>query len=273
MSRRPRSSGAPSASSVDPDEVAKFTAAAHAWWDPNGEFRPLHQLNPARLAFIRDQVAGLHDRDPLAPHPLGGLSILDIGCGGGLLSEPLARLGADVTGIDASEKNVEVAALHAREGGVSSRYRHATAEALLAEGSAFDVVLAMEVVEHVPDPGAFIATAGALVRPGGALVLSTINRTMKAFAFAVVGAEYVLRWLPRGTHDWRRFVRPSEAAAALRRAGLDLKTLTGVSYNPITDSWGLSPDLAVNYMVLATRRGGQLAARASARQSNVGADP
>ncbi|MFO0998410.1 MAG: bifunctional 2-polyprenyl-6-hydroxyphenol methylase/3-demethylubiquinol 3-O-methyltransferase UbiG [Alphaproteobacteria bacterium] len=255
MSRSPRHSPASPGGSIDEAELAKFAAVAHAWWDPDGAFRPLHQLNPVRLAFIRDQIAGLHGRDPLAPHPLRGLRILDIGCGGGLLSEPLARMGGEVLGIDATEQNVDVAKEHARASELACDYRHATAEELAAEGAMFDVVISMEVVEHVPDAGAFIAAAGALVRPGGALVLSTLNRTIKAFALAVVGAEYLLRWLPRGTHDWRRFVRPSEMAAALRRAGFELRTLTGVSYNPITDSWGLSPDLGVNYMALALRPG------------------
>jgi 2-polyprenyl-6-hydroxyphenyl methylase/3-demethylubiquinone-9 3-methyltransferase len=254
MGRNPRRSDSKPAGSIDPAEVAKFAAEAHAWWDPNGTFRPLHQLNPVRLAFIRDQIAALFARDPLAPKPLGGLSILDIGCGGGLLSEPLARMGADVLGIDAAAKSVEIATLHAREGGLPCRYRCATVETLSAEALHFDVVLAMEVVEHVPEPSAFVTAAAGLVRPGGALVLSTINRTMKAFALAIVGAEYVLRWLPRGTHDWRRFVRPSEMASALRSSGLDLRTLTGVVYNPITDTWGLSRDLGVNYMALAVCR-------------------
>lgn len=242
-------------STVDPEEIARFTALAEAWWDPDGEFRPLHRLNPTRIAFIRDRVAAHHRRDPLKARPLRGLTLLDVGCGGGLLSEPMARLGARVTGIDAAEKSIHIARAHAEQSGLSIDYRHATAEALAQDiipgGGGFDVVLNMEVVEHVANLDTFLAATSALVKPGGAMVVATLNRTAKAFALAVVGAEYVLGWLPRGTHDWRKFVRPSELAAGLRPHGGEIREFTGVAYNPITDKWGLSPDLSVNYMAFA----------------------
>ncbi len=245
--------------SVDPDEIAKFAALAGEWWDPAGKFAPLHRLNPARLTFIRDRIAAHAGRDPLAERPLAGLRVLDIGCGGGLLCEPMARLGAAVTGIDAAEKNVAVADEHAAEAGLDIDYRHGTAEALAAEtragnGAGFDLVLNMEVVEHVADVAAFLQASAALVGPGGAMVLATLNRTAKSFALAIVGAEYLLRWLPRGTHDWRRFLRPSELVAYLRAAGLETRELTGVTYNPLTGAWRLAPrDLDVNYMVFAVK--------------------
>ncbi len=243
--------------SVDPEEVAKLSASAEEWWDPAGRFRPLHRLNPVRLAFIRDRVAAHAGRAALAERPLEGLSVLDIGCGGGLLSEPMRRLGAEVVGIDASAENVEVAALHAAESGLAIDYRHATAEALAADltttGARFDVVLNMEVVEHVADVGVFLAASAALVKPGGAMVLATLNRTPKAFALAIVGAEYLLGWLPRGTHDWRRFLRPSELAAQLRGHGLEVVEMTGVVYNPLTAAWHLARDLDVNYMAFAVK--------------------
>ncbi len=249
--------------SVDPEEVAKFAALADDWWDPAGTFAPLHKLNPARLTFIRDRIAAHQGRDPLAERPLTGLRVLDIGCGGGLLCEPLTRLGAEVTGIDAAEPNVAAAARHAAEAGLDIDYRHTTAETLTAEalaaeaatgGTHFDLVLNMEVVEHVADVKAFLQASAALVAPGGAMVLATLNRTPKSFAFAIVGAEYLLRWLPRGTHDWRKFLRPSELVAQLRAAGLETKELTGVTYNPLTGAWHLAArDLDVNYMIFAVR--------------------
>jgi 2-polyprenyl-6-hydroxyphenyl methylase/3-demethylubiquinone-9 3-methyltransferase len=245
----------PQSGTVDPKEVARFNALAQSWWDPHGNFRPLHVLNPTRLAFIRDHIAPYFGHDPLASRPLAGLSVLDIGCGGGLLAEPLARLGADVTGIDAGEVSLRIAESHARESGLAIDYRHARAEDLAAAGERFDVVLTMEVVEHVPDLGAFLKASCALVRPGGGMVIATLNRTLKAFALAIVGAEYVLRWLPRGTHQWNRFVRPSELAEGLRRNGLEIAEITGVAYDPLADNWHLSGDLAVNYMVFATRPG------------------
>jgi len=240
--------------SVDPDEIAKFAALAGEWWDPAGKFAPLHKLNPARLTFIRDRIAAHAGRDPLSERPLAGLRVLDIGCGGGLLCEPMARLGAQVTGIDAAGPNVAAAARHAAEAGLDIDYRHTTAENLAASGICFDFVLNMEVVEHVADVAAFLEASAALVAPGGAMTLATLNRTPKSFALAIVGAEYILRWLPRGTHDWRRFLRPSALVAQLRAAGLETRELTGVTYNPLTGTWRLAPqDLDVNYMIFAVR--------------------
>ncbi len=240
--------------SLDPEEIEKFTAMAAEWWDPEGKFKPLHRLNPTRLGFIRDRVAAHFGREPLSGRPLDGLSVLDIGCGGGLLAEPLTRLGAAVTGIDAAEQNLEIASLHAAESGLEIDYRHATAEQLADAGERFDVVLNMEVVEHVADVEAFLAAASGLVKAGGAMVLATLNRTPKSFLFAIVGAEYVLRWLPRGTHNWRRFRRPSELVAALRANGLAATEITGVVYNPLTDAWRLDRhDTDVNFMVFAVK--------------------
>jgi 2-polyprenyl-6-hydroxyphenyl methylase/3-demethylubiquinone-9 3-methyltransferase len=256
--RKPGAAGI-DAPSIDSEEIAKFAAMAEAWWDPTGKFRPLHRFNPVRLAYIRDRLCARFGRDPKDEQPLKGLKLLDVGCGGGLLSEPLARLGAEVTGLDAAAQNIKVAALHAEESGLKIDYRHGSVEelataALAGGGARFDAVLNMEVVEHVADVGGFLAASAELVRPGGLMILATLNRTPKAFLLAIVGAEYLLRWLPRGTHDWRRFVRPSEAAAALRGTGLEIEEITGVAYNPLTDSWRLAPrDLDVNYMLLAVR--------------------
>jgi 2-polyprenyl-6-hydroxyphenyl methylase/3-demethylubiquinone-9 3-methyltransferase len=242
------------AASIDAEEVAKFSAMAEVWWDPNGKFRPLHRFNPVRLTFIRDRLCAHFGRDPLADKPLEGLKVLDVGCGGGLLSEPLARLGAEVTGLDAAEQNVKVAGLHAAESGLAIDYRHGSVEALAEGDRRFDAVLNMEVVEHVADVDSFLTASAALVRPGGLMILATLNRTPKAFLLAIVGAEYLLRWLPRGTHDWRRFLRPSELARSLREAGLEVTEMTGVAYNPLTDGWRLAPrDLDVNYMLVAER--------------------
>jgi 2-polyprenyl-6-hydroxyphenyl methylase/3-demethylubiquinone-9 3-methyltransferase len=238
------------APSVDSAEIAKFAALAEAWWDPAGKFKPLHRLNPVRLTYIRDRAAARFGRDPLARRPLAGLSLVDIGCGGGLLCEPLFRLGAGVVGIDAAGKNIAVARRHAEQTGLAIDYRQETAEGLAGRGERYDVVLAMEIVEHVADLAGFAAAAAQLVAPGGILVLSTLNRTPKSFALAIVGAEYLLRWLPRGTHDWRRFLRPSELAAALRPHGLALAEAVGVVYSPLSDKWRLdSRDLDVNYMM------------------------
>ena len=240
--------------SVDAAEIEKFAAMAEDWWDPEGQFRPLHALNPSRLSFIGDQAAAHFARDPLSPRPLDGLAILDIGCGGGLVSEPLARLGATVTGIDASPEGVRAAAVHAAEAGLEIDYRETTAEALLSEDRQFDLVVTLEVVEHVADLEGFLGAASDLVRPGGCLVAATLNRTLKSFLTAIVGAEYVLRWLPRGTHDWRRFVRPSELARLLRAQGLEVGALAGLVYNPLTDAWRLDRhSLDVNYMLFASK--------------------
>lgn len=241
------------APSVDPAEIERFARLAEAWWDPKGKFRPLHVLNPVRLAYIRERAIEHFGLDPKARRALAGVSIVDIGCGGGLVAEPLARLGAEVTGIDAAERNIAIAHAHAEQSGVAVEYRAASAEALAAESRQFDIVLALEIVEHVADLGAFMDAACALVKPGGLIVLATLNRTAKAFALAIVGAEWVLGWLPRGTHDWRKFVRPSELARELRRNHMTLSEIRGVTYNPLSDRWSLSGDTAVNYMVTATK--------------------
>ncbi|MGQ0677712.1 MAG: bifunctional 2-polyprenyl-6-hydroxyphenol methylase/3-demethylubiquinol 3-O-methyltransferase UbiG [Rhodospirillales bacterium] len=248
-----RPKGRPRDSTVDPAEVARFAAMAGEWWDPGGKFAPLHRFNPTRLQLIRDRLAARAGRDPLADKPLKGVRVLDVGAGGGLIAEPLARLGADVTGIDASETNVEVARAHAKGQGLGIDYRFASAADLAKKRERFDAVLSLEVVEHVADRRAFVADCAGLVAPGGVLILATLNRTAKSFLFGVVAAEYVLRWLPRGTHDWRRFVRPSELAADLRAAGMKITELAGVGYNPITDRFSLGPDIDVNYMAVAER--------------------
>ena len=241
------------AGGADTAELERFAALAERWWDERGPLAPLHKLNPVRVGYVRDRIGARFGRDPLTERPLAGLSVVDIGCGGGLLCEPLARLGAEVTGIDLSPESIEAAARHARAAGLAIDYRVAAAEQLLAEAARFDLVCAMEVVEHVADQETFLYECAALVRPGGGLVLATLNRTFRAFALGIVAAEYVLGWLPRGTHRWSRFVRPSEAARALRRAGLTVADLTGVSYDPLRDRFRLSPDPAVNYMLFAVR--------------------
>ena len=242
------------AGTVDPEDIARFSAIAAEWWDPTGKFRPLHRLNPLRLTYIRDTVCRRLGRDPLAPEPLAGLRVVDIGCGGGLLSEPVARMGAKVVGVDAAERNVKTAAAHAAETGTPVDYRATTAEALAASGERFDVVLAMEVIEHVADVDLFVKSCADLLAPGGVLFLATLNRTPKSFALAIVGAEYILRWMPRGTHNWRQFLRPSEMAAAVRAHGLAIRDLAGVTYNPLLDEFKLNPrDLDVNYMAWAER--------------------
>ena len=239
---------------VDAAEVAKFEAMAAEWWDPAGKFRPLHMLNPCRLDYVVDQVAAEFGRDPKAPRPFEGLRILDIGCGGGLLAEPMARLGAEVVGVDAAPRNIPVARLHAEQSGLDIDYRVGTAEALAEAGEAFDVVLNMEVVEHVADPAAYLAACRTLLKPGGLMIASTINRTPKSFLLAIVGAEHLLRWLPRGTHDWRRFITPSELEALLRGAGLAPVDARGFVFDPLDWSWRLSDrDLAVNYVTASVR--------------------
>lgn len=240
---------------IDAGEVERFSALAAEWWDPRGKFRPLHKFNPVRLAYIRDQVAARFGRDPHAAKPFEGLRILDIGCGGGLLCEPMARLGAEVVGADASETNIEVAKLHAAEVGVNIDYRATTAEALADAGETFDVVLNMEVIEHVADADLFISKCSEMVRADGVMFVATINRTLKALGLAIFGAEYVLRWLPRGTHQYGKLVRPQELEQTLTRAGMKVIDRTGVSYSPLADRWQRSSDLDVNYMVLAERVG------------------
>lgn len=240
-------------SSIDRDEVAKFAAMAGTWWDPEGDMRPLHRLNPTRLAFIRDRACAHFARDPDAAKPLAGLTVLDIGCGGGLVAEPLARLGADVTGVDPAPENIAAAKAHAEGAGLDIAYWAATAEEVTASGDTFDAVLLLEVVEHVPDVPAFLKRIAPLVSPGGVMILSTLNRTLKAYALAIVGAEYILRWLPVGTHQWERFVRPGELKAALSRAGLKLANTTGMVYDPLADAWRLARDTDVNYFATATK--------------------
>lgn len=241
------------ATTVDPREVERFAALAAEWWNPRGKMKVLHKFNPVRLAYLRERIVAHFGLDPKAIRPLEGLSLLDIGCGGGLLSEPLARMGASVTGIDPAERNVRIASLHAEESGIPVTYRATTAEALADEGARFDVVMAMEVVEHVADVGLFLARAAEMVKPGGLLVAATLNRTKRSFALAIVGAEYVLGWLPRGTHDWNRFITPDELELALEAGGLKVTDREGVVFNPLTDEWRRSSDLSVNYMMVAEK--------------------
>ena len=238
-------------SSVDEAEVERFSRHAADWWNPRGPMAALHKFNPVRLGYTRDQAAAHFGRDPKKLDCLKGLRILDIGCGGGILSEPLARLGADMVGADPSEDNIAAAREHAEETGTTVDYRATTAEELAAAKERFDIVLAMEVVEHVTDVRAFVATCAAMVKPGGMMVAATLNRTLKSFALAIVGAEYVLRWLPRGTHQWDKFVTPEELEAAIEDCGLQVNGERGVIYNPFADRWQLSADTDVNYMLVA----------------------
>ncbi len=234
---------------IDPSEVAKFEAMAAEWWDPAGKFKPLHMLNPCRLDYITRQIAEEFGRNLDTPEPFKGLRLLDIGCGGGLLSEPMARLGAEVVGADAAARNIPVAQLHAQQSGLVIDYRHTTAEDLAASGEKFDVVLNMEVVEHVADPLAYLTACRQLLRPGGLHICSTINRNTKSFAMAIVGAEHVMRWLPRGTHDWSKFITPDELFDLLHRAGLHPVDRKGFVFNPVSWRWSLShKDLSVNYV-------------------------
>lgn len=245
----------PARTTIDQSEVDRFSAMAAEWWDPTGKFKPLHKINPLRLAYIRDKVSENFGRDPKAHLPLRGLRVLDIGCGGGLLSEPVARMGAEVLGADASERNIGIAKTHAAQTETVVDYRTVTAEALAAAGETFDVVLNMEVVEHVADVEFFLSTCASMVRPGGLMLVSTINRTFKAAALAIIGAEYVLRWLPRGTHQYEKLVRPEEIEAPLGNAGMEITDRTGVFFNPLQNQWNLSSDMDVNYMMLARRPG------------------
>ncbi|WP_299770502.1 bifunctional 2-polyprenyl-6-hydroxyphenol methylase/3-demethylubiquinol 3-O-methyltransferase UbiG [uncultured Tateyamaria sp.] len=234
---------------VDPSEIAKFEAMAAEWWDPNGKFKPLHMLNPCRLDYITTQIAAEFDRDLTAPKAFEGLRILDIGCGGGLLSEPMARLGADVVGADAAERNIPVAKVHAEQSGLTIDYRHTTAEDMAAAGEQFDVVLNMEVVEHVADPLGYLTACRQLLKPGGLHICSTINRNPKSYLMAIIGAEHVMRWLPKGTHEWNKFITPDELFDLMRNAGLDPVDRKGFIFNPLTWGWKLSDtDLSVNYV-------------------------
>src|ERR1700732_2132085 len=240
-------------STVDEREVARFAALAAEWWNPGGRMGMLHKLNPTRLAYIRDAACRHFDRDAKARKCLDGLRILDIGCGAGILCEPLRRLGAAVVGADPAEANIAAARLHAEAGGLAVDYRATTAEALAETGERFDLVLAMEVVEHVADLAAFVRCCAGMVAPGGLMVTATLNRTLKSFALAIVGAEYVLSWLPRGTHQWDKFVTPNELEAVLERGGLRMIDERGVAYNILLDGWQLSDDMDVNYMIAAER--------------------
>ena len=242
-------------STVDPAEVERFSALAAEWWNPRGKMAPLHKFNPVRIGYVRDQAALRFARDAKRLDSMKGLRILDIGCGGGLLAEPLARLGAEMVGVDPSDTNIAAAKEHAAQSGLAIDYRCTTAEDLAEAGEAFDIVLAMEVVEHVADVPLFVASCADMVKPGGLMIAATINRTMKSFALAIVGAEYVLRWLPRGTHRWDKFVTPDELEIAMERAGLRATDERGVIYNLIADRWELSTDTDVNYMVLAEKAG------------------
>ncbi len=243
-------------STIDPAEVAKFEAMAAEWWDPNGKFKPLHMLNPCRLDYITAQIAAEFDRDLRQREPFAGLRLLDIGCGGGLLSEPMARLGAEVVGADAAPRNIPVAQVHAAQSGLTIDYRHTTAEDMAAAGEQFDVVLNMEVVEHVADALAYLVACQQLLRPGGLMLCSTINRNAKSYAMAILGAEYVMRWLPKGTHDWAKFITPDELYELIRQAGLDPVDRKGFVFNPVTWQWRLSDrDLSVNYVTASVKRG------------------
>ena len=240
---------------VNPAEIAKFAAMAADWWDPEGDVKPLHKFNPVRLAYIRDWALRHFSRTESERQPLTGLTVLDIGCGGGLLTEPLTRLGAAVTGVDAASDNIAVARQHAETMGLAIDYRNDTAETLLSEGKRFDIVLNMEVVEHVDNVPLYMKSCADLVAPGGLLFSATLNRTLRALALAKFGAEYVLRWLPRGTHDWNRFLTPDELKALITRNGLKIVDETGVVFHPLADEWRKSPDMGINYMVLAERPG------------------
>ena len=252
--------------SIDPAEVERFSRIAAEWWDPHGKFAPLHKFNPVRLAFIREQAGRLFGRDPKALKPFEGLRLLDIGCGGGLLSEPMRRLGFEVVAVDAAERNIMTARAHAEAQGLEIDYRAATAEQLLADGETpFDVILNMEVVEHVADPGAYLRDTARLLRPRGLMIVATLNRTRKAYALAVVGAEYVLGWLPRGTHDWRKFLKPHEIREHLAGEPVAVEGPFGVAYNPLTDRWSRSPDTGVNYLMTVIRL--------SSPQEPAGPDP
>jgi 2-polyprenyl-6-hydroxyphenyl methylase/3-demethylubiquinone-9 3-methyltransferase len=254
----PSTAHATTPSTIDDAEVARFSAIADEWWDERGKFAPLHKLNPVRISYLRDQLirhfSGADAAHGASATPLNNLSLVDIGCGGGLIAEPMARLGATVTGIDASATNISVASLHAKAAGVPVTYRATTAEQLAIEGAQFDVVLALEIVEHVAEVALFYDAITALVKPGGVLVMSTLNRTAKSYALGIIGAEYILRWLPKGTHTWSKFIKPSEMAADLRKRGMLVEDTCGLTYSPLSGLFSLNAkDLDVNYLMLAKK--------------------
>lgn len=240
-------------STIDEAEVARFSSLAAEWWNPHGKFAVLHKFNPVRLGFIRDKALARFERDQKSMAPFKGLRLLDIGCGGGLLSEPMCRMGFDVVAADASEKNIKTASTHAMEQGLSIDYRATTAEALAEQGERFDVILNMEVIEHVADLNLFLSSCASMLNPHGIMFVATLNRTAKSFVLAIVGAEFILGWIPRGTHDWNKFIKPMELDTALSRAGLNGKNETGVMYNPLSGEWILSSDTDVNYMLVAEK--------------------
>lgn len=240
------------ANTIDSEEIERFSRIADEWWDTEGKFKPLHRISPVRIDYIKEKVSEHYGKDISAEAPLSRLKLLDIGCGGGLVAEPMARLGAQVTAVDASEKNIKVASLHAQQAGLEIDYRATSPEAMGDDAESFDVVLALEIVEHVSDIPAFVQACSRLVKPGGMMVWSTINRTPKSYALAIVGAEYVLRWLPVGTHQWQKFVRPSELGVQLQAQGLTLSHMTGMVMNPLTFQWRLNEkDVSVNYLLCA----------------------
>lgn len=239
--------------SLDREEITKFDALANEWWDVNGPMRPLHQLNPLRVGYIRDHLCARFGRDPLQIRPLDGLSLLDVGCGGGLLSEPMARLGARTTAIDAGADILGAAAAHGEQAGLKIDYHIATAEEWAAAGHRYDAIVAMEVIEHVADLGSFITALGDMLKPGGAMALATLNRTARSYALAIVGAERIFRWLPVGTHQWDKFVKPGELSLHLREAGIELTDATGVSYRLRHRTWKIDRDKSVNYMCLGIK--------------------
>ena len=243
------------ARSLDPAEVEKFSKIAAEWWNPKGKFAVLHVFNPVRLAYIKEQVTARFARDPYDRRPFQGLRFLDIGCGGGLLTEPMARLGAEIIGVDPSEKNIATASVHAEEQDLAIDYRATTAEDLAERGESFDVILNMEVIEHVADPSAFVQTCARLLKPSGLIFIATLNRTLKSFGLAIVGAEYVLGWLPRGTHQWEKFITPDELEAWLIASGLKQLDRAGVTYNPFSGEWRRARDMDVNYMLVAQKPG------------------
>jgi 2-polyprenyl-6-hydroxyphenyl methylase / 3-demethylubiquinone-9 3-methyltransferase len=241
----------PTVSSLDPSEVEKFSKMAAEWWNPKGKFGVLHKFNPVRLAYIKEQVCARLGLDPMEREPFKGLRFLDIGCGGGLLCEPMARLGANVVGVDPSKKNIKTATVHATEQELEIDYRIGTAEDLAAAGEKFDVILNMEVIEHVANPQNFTATCVSLMKPGGLMFVATLNRTLKSFALAIVGAEYILGWLPKGTHEWEKFIKPTELKDWLGESGAVTKAESGVTYHPIASEWRKAKDMDVNYMLVA----------------------